>query len=280
MASPKVHRPKLVLIGAGNVATRLGLALYKKGFTITHVYSPGGKSAAVLARKLKAKAVSDLKKIPAGQLFYLVAVKDDALPSIAKQLRVKGIVMHTSGTMPMDVLSSTSLFYGVLYPLQTLSKEKEIDTQNIVFCTEGSGEATLYVINMVARDLSPHVVSMDSAQRKTAHLAAVFASNFSNHCYTIAQQLLAEAKIRPDILQPLIEETAQKLRTLPASAAQTGPAARGDKQVMKQHLALLHEQKHDDWAKLYEEISAGIAATKKKRPQPNGKKLQAKARKR
>jgi predicted short-subunit dehydrogenase-like oxidoreductase (DUF2520 family) len=247
------------------VATRLGIALHEKGFTITHVYSPGGKSAAALAKKVKAKAVSDLKKIPRDVPFYLVAVKDDALVSLAEKLRVKGIVMHTSGTMPMDVLRSTSPFYGVLYPLQTLSKEKEIDTQNIVFCTEGSSPVVQFYIHLIAYDLSPHVVRMNSAQRKAAHLAAVFASNFSNHMFVLAQQLLAEAKLPEDILQPLIEETAHKLRTLPAAEAQTGPATRGDRNVMQQHIEGLRAHGPKDWAELYAQISAGIASAKKKR---------------
>ncbi|HET6990142.1 MAG TPA: DUF2520 domain-containing protein, partial [Bacteroidia bacterium] len=111
--------------------------------------------------------------------------------------------------------------------------------------------------------LSDCVYHLDSRQRQAAHLAAVFANNFTNHIYAIAEDLLNEHKLPFDLIRPLIDETAVKVMDVSPAAAQTGPAIRNDKTVMKTHLALL--KKHPDLKKLYSEFSKGILKRSKRR---------------
>lgn len=249
------------IIGAGNVATQLGLTLYGEGYLINQVYSRNKKNAALLSKKLKAEAITDLKKLSKDSSIYIIAVKDDAIESIAKQLKLKDqIVVHTSGSVSMDVLKKSSKNYGVFYPLQTFSKEKKANFKVIPVCIEANNRSTSTTLEYFAKSISSNVQRVNSEQRKKIHLAAVFACNFSNHMYAIAEQLLSKDKLSLNLLKPLIEETANKIKENKPSKVQTGPASRNDKKTMAAHLKLLSKEK--DLQNIYKLISISIAKTK------------------
>ncbi|TND05897.1 MAG: hypothetical protein FD123_3588 [Bacteroidetes bacterium] len=258
------HLPtQIVVIGAGNVATQLARALHEKGVTIVQVYSRNILRARKLAKSVSAEAINSLQKISPHAGFCLLAVSDDALPGIAKKIKMKnGIVLHTSGTVDMSVLEKSGKRFGVLYPLQTLSVNRKTDLGQVPFSIEASDAKTAKEIRALALRISPKVIALRSEQRRAAHLAAVFACNFANHFYRIAGELLEENKLSFDLLRPLISETAAKVQTLSPAEAQTGPARRGDTRTMKKHLALL--KKHPAWAALYRSISKDIRKGTKK----------------
>ena len=249
------------IIGAGNLATQLGLALYKEGYLIFQVYSRSQKNASVLSKNIKAEAITDLKKLSTDSTIYIIAIKDDAIESVAKQLKLKDkIVVHTSGSLSIEVLKKSSKNYGVFYPLQTFSKEKQSNFKTIPICIEANNSNTSTTLEYFAKSISGNVKKVNSEQRKKIHLAAVFACNFSNHMYAIAERLLAKDKLSLDLLKPLIEETANKIKENKPSKVQTGPAARNDKKTMAAHLKLLSKEK--DLQKIYELISKSIVKTK------------------
>lgn len=253
----------IVLIGAGNVATQLGMALRSEGYFISQVYSRTKKSAEALAKNLKAKPVSDLKKLDPRAAIYIIAVKDDAIEAVAKQLKFKDqIVVHTSGTIPMAVLKNTSKNYGVLYPLQTFSKAKKTALRSTPFCIEGSNKATTTTLLYFAKSVSGNVQKVTSEQRKTIHLAAVFACNFSNHMYAVADLILKKHKLSLDLLKPLIDETAAKIKKASPLEMQTGPAVRGDKKTMAAHIKMLAKEK--ELKSMYALISKNIIKSAKK----------------
>lgn len=234
----------IILIGAGNVASQLGTALSDAGYKISQVYSKTRSSASSLSKKLNATAITDLKKLDLNASVYIIAVKDDAIKEVAKQLKLKDqIVVHTSGSVSMDVLKKSSKNCGVFYPLQTFTKNKKIDFKNVPICIEGNNKSTSTTLQYFAKSISPNVQLVNSEQRKVIHLAAVFACNFSNHMYAIADTILKKNKLSLDILKPLIEETALKIRNTSPALAQTGPAVRDDKKVMKEHLKMLDKNK-------------------------------------
>jgi predicted short-subunit dehydrogenase-like oxidoreductase (DUF2520 family) len=248
---------KIILIGAGNVATQLGLALKVSGYRISQVYSKTKSSAETLSKKLKASAITDLKKVDTEAAIYIIAVKDDAIAEIAKQLKLKDkIVVHTSGSVSMEVLKNVSANYGVLYPLQTFTKDKKINFKTVPLCIEGNNKATSTTLQYFAKSISANVKLVSSEQRKIIHLAAVFACNFSNHMYAIADEILKKNKLSLDLLKPLIEETAQKIKDNSPAKVQTGPAVRGDKKVMEGHIKLLKQ--HKQAKSIYEIVSASI----------------------
>lgn len=248
----------ITLIGAGNVATQLGLALKEAGYRIEQVFGPNKKSAEILAKKLKSIAITDLKKLNDNSAIYIISVKDDAIEKVAKQLKLKkGILVHTSGTVPLSVLKKSAKNIGVFYPLQTISKDKKVDFKEIPICLEANNKNTAEDLKYFAKSISKKVLNVSSSQRQSIHLAAVFACNFSNHMYAIAENLLAKEKLSLDILRPLILETAKKIGTLSPGEAQTGPALRGDKETMNAHLKMLKKDKK--LKNIYKLISDRIA---------------------
>jgi len=253
---------KIILIGAGNVATHLGAALYKHGYLVSQVYSPTRKSAEALAKKLKSSAITDLENLDDDAAIYIIAVKDDAIETVANQLKFKDqVVVHTSGTVPMDVLKNTSKNYGVLYPLQTFSKEKKVNLKTVPVCIEASNAATSTTLQYFAKSFSGNVQKVNSEQRRIIHVAAVFACNFSNHMYAVAEGILKKNKLSLDLLQPLIAETAEKIKHNSPVKMQTGPAVRGDKKTMLAQAKLLSDPENK---KLYQLISKGISHLHKK----------------
>ena len=244
---------KIVLLGAGNVGTHLCRALQnKEGLEIIQWYN---RSLNSLEKELVPFAVTqNLNDIIEADL-YIISVSDTAIPAISKALEGKnGLIAHTAGSIPMEVLGEHQN-HGIFYPLQTFSKQKEVDFNQIPLCLEANQPENLNLLKKVAQSLGGPVHLIDSAQRKALHVAAVFVNNFTNHLYTIGEELCKAHKVPFSVLQPLIAETADKIKHLPPSAAQTGPAARGDQKILKDHLQYLTKESHQ---KLYQLISASI----------------------
>lgn len=248
---------RICLIGAGNLATHLAPALAGKGHRFVQVYSRTVSSAGLLAQVLDCEAVTNPELVRPDADLYICALKDDALRQVLPRIEFgSGLVVHTAGSLPMSILSDFTSRYGVFYPLQSFSKHRSLDLTKVPFFIEAALEKDLNILRDLASSLSDHVVQADSAQRKQMHLAAVFANNFVNYLYSIADDLVREKGIDFKYLLPLIEETAQKVRVLDPVHAQTGPAVRYDRSVMDVHLDALKE--HPDWQLLYEALSRGI----------------------
>jgi predicted short-subunit dehydrogenase-like oxidoreductase (DUF2520 family) len=247
---------RITLIGSGNVATHFGAALKNTGHHIVQVYSPTQHNANLLAYHLGAAAINSLDAIDANTDMFIISVKDDAIEQVAKQLAVHQVLtIHTSGATSLKTISQYNKYSGVIYPLQTFSKTREVDFRKVPLCVEGADHLTLTSLRALAYTLSLSVFDVDTAQRKVLHLAAVFACNFPNNLYAIAQGLLAGHQLDFNLLRPLILETAQKVQhNLPAEV-QTGPAVRRDEKTMEAHTALLDD---DALQLIYKALSQSI----------------------
>jgi predicted short-subunit dehydrogenase-like oxidoreductase (DUF2520 family) len=251
----------IVLVGAGNVATQFGIALYEAGLNIRQVYSRTSVSAVTLAERLHSDPVDDPAAIEPGADLYVIAVVDDAVEKVAGQLDPGDkFLVHTSGALPMEVLEPFARNYGVIYPVQTFSRTRKIDFTNVPVCIESNNLANLEVLNQLVSHVSNDVRAIPSPQRKVLHMAAVFACNFPNFMYAVAGSLLQGAHLDFDLLKPLILETAEKVQEINPEAAQTGPAFRGDQKVMGAHLEMLRRNRplYD----LYKQISKEIGKMK------------------
>ena len=233
---------RIALIGAGNVATHLGKAWQQAGCTVVQVYSRTEQSASELATCLGVPFVTSLDEICTDADIYVVAVKDAVLQELIPAL-VKGreaaLFVHTAGSMPMAVWQGVAPRHGVLYPMQTFSKAREVDFTSVSFFVEANHQADKEALKELAGALSSKVYEATSAQRTYLHMAAVFACNFANHMYTLSARLLEKNGLPFDAMLPLIDETARKVHGLHPHDAQTGPAIRGDENVMGKHLAML-----------------------------------------
>ncbi|SEN95504.1 Predicted oxidoreductase, contains short-chain dehydrogenase (SDR) and DUF2520 domains [bacterium A37T11] len=248
----------VVMVGSGNLATHLGYVISRAGFLFDQIYSRTEEHAQMLADNLGAKkAITDLDEIIRDADFYIIAVKDDAIAEVATALKkVSGVVLHTSGSTDISVLSGSQGGYGVLYPLQTFSKEVPVDFTKIPLIMEFSEANTkTKVMNLVVK-ISPLIYEYNSLQRRCLHLGAVLSCNFTNYLYTIAHQFLGEKEVDFNLLRPLIAETAQKVQEHNPADVQTGPAMRADENIVKEHLELL--EVHPDWKVLYRLLSQGI----------------------
>jgi predicted short-subunit dehydrogenase-like oxidoreductase (DUF2520 family) len=228
-------------IGSGNVATHLAVALKTAGFDIREIYSQTFENADVLAKKVDATAIRRIEDLDTVSDLYLVSVPDSSIKAVAGQLQqVEGIVAHTSGISPMNVLEKMTIF-GVFYPLQTFSKQRQVDISKVPFCIEASSKETMGHLKKVALRLSPSLFEMGSDQRQYLHLAAVLVNNYSNYLYQVAFDLLETINIDHTVLMPLIKETVSKIKTLHPEDAQTGPARRNDAETIDKHLRILKD---------------------------------------
>jgi predicted short-subunit dehydrogenase-like oxidoreductase (DUF2520 family) len=247
---------KIVVIGAGNVGTHFANALSKSGHSIIQVYNRTQKSAQDLVNKLNCSFTDNLKNISTDADLYLFALKDDILQSVIAQIPYNnGIWVHTAGSIFVDIFKDYTDNYGVIYPLQTLSKNRETDFAEIPLFVEGNNKHTENALLCFAKTVSNKVDTADSEKRKYLHLAAVFACNFTNHLYNISTQILDKHNIDWHVLQPLIDETANKLYSISPSEAQTGPAMRNDWNVIERHLSLIE---NPEIREIYEILSNNI----------------------
>jgi predicted short-subunit dehydrogenase-like oxidoreductase (DUF2520 family) len=248
---------RITLIGSGNVATHLGAAFKNAGHHIIQVYSRDIQQAALLAYHVKAVPVDSIAQINADTDVFIIAIKDDAIGHVAQALSsFQKLILHTSGSTGLDVLLKCTSMAGVFYPLQTFSKTKELDFSTVPLCIEAPDAGTIKLIKELAQTVSNHVYEVDSARRQVLHLGAVFACNFPNYLYSIAQQLLAKNNLDFDMIRPLIAETADKVIAHLPSAVQTGPAVRNDIETMNKHLEMLQNEPYAQ--QIYELLSQGI----------------------
>ena len=247
----------IVILGAGNVATHLSIALKKAGFSIKCVYSKTIESAKTLALKVDSHYTNDIIHIPSEADLYIVAVKDEIVEQIIDAIKLEfGIVVHTAGSISIDIFKGKFENYGVFYPVQTFSKSRDINFSNIPICIESNSEILENKLLNLAKCLSNSVHVIDSEKRKMLHLAAVFACNFANHMYSVATEILNQSDIPFDLLKPLIAETAQKAIDSDPQNAQTGPAVRNDQNVIKEHLEMLKD--NPEYEKIYRFVSDSI----------------------
>ena len=247
---------KIVFIGAGNLATRLSLAMQRVGMQIGQVYSHTEASARQLATRLGCPWTNDLSALQEDGDLYVFSLKDTVLSDVISKVKPNnGMWVHTAGSMPMSVFEGYAQRFGVLYPLQTFSKGRNVNFDVIPIFLEANTDKNADYLKNIASALSENVRFMSSEKRRSLHLAAVFACNFTNHIYTLSYKLLENESIPVDVLLPLIDETVSKIHSMPPAAAQTGPAIRYDENVINKHLAMLDDP---DMQAIYRLLSQSI----------------------
>lgn len=232
------ERMKVAVVGTGNVGTQF-------------------------ARIFSTEPISprSLEGLPADADMYIIAVSDSAVKEVAEKMpQVNGIIVHTTGSVGIDALSSVkSKGYGVMYPFQTISKPRTLPPSSIPLLIEASDQNTLKSIEECAREYGfTQIGFADSGKRRKVHLCGTFACNFTNAMIGISQKILSESGIDEKIINPLVEETIEKLRTLPAKEAQTGPAARKDHTTLHSHRSLLDTLGMDKELEIYDIMSEYI----------------------
>ena len=230
----------IVIIGTGNVAAVFGRAFKKAGHSILQVAGRNSAAASELAYELDSVSTNYWIQLDKSADVYIIAVSDSSIISLAKELSLPGkVVAHTAAAVPAEVLKTISNHYGVFYPLQTIRKEMPAIPEIPVFF-DGSDDATKAVLEKLARSIAgDKVMYAGNEDRVKLHVAAVFVSNFTNYLYSLAEEYCRRENLDFSLLQPIIEETALRIRAVSPHEVQTGPAIRHDAETINKHLALL-----------------------------------------
>ncbi|MFK5958849.1 MAG: DUF2520 domain-containing protein [Lutibacter sp.] len=243
---------KVVILGGGNVAFHLTNQLLKNtSVNLVQVYNRTIKNIKYLEKQISiTNKLKELKDVD----IYIISVSDNAIAPLSKKLDFKNkLVVHTSGSVNITEIKSISN-KGVFYPLQTFSTAKNIHFSEIPICIEASTKKDLELLETLAKSISKKVYHINSNQRKSLHVAAVFVNNFVNHLYHIGNDICDKNNIPFEILQPLIKETSEKIKTLKPSVAQTGPAKRNDTTTIKDHLDILTKNQQEIYTLLTQSI--------------------------
>ncbi len=254
---------KISIIGAGNVANHIAYACSGMGLQLMEVYARKHEAAEALAKPYGAKAIHSLDELSTEVDAVFLAISDDALKEVAQHLKdFPKPLIHLAASVSIEVLQSNAHASGVFYPLQTLNKDALFSWKGIPCFIEASTAVLKDDLMDLAQRLQMIPYQLNSAQRLNLHIAAVFASNFSNAMYCIADDLLKQEGIPLEVLKPLIKQTADKMQRMSPQEAQTGPAKRGDVLTLQKHLEALAEQ--PAYQALYQMLSEEIQKKAKK----------------
>lgn len=231
---------QIVIFGCGNVATYFAERFTQLNHTIIQVYHPEASKAGAFASVYGAESINDLSLVNQQADIYFIAVKDSFIETIANHLSISnGIVMHTSGAVPLEVMSNHARA-AVFYPLQTFTKGIQTANHNFPVLIESKQKEDELYLSSLAELMGNTVHFMHSEQRKEVHLAAVFAANFANHCIKIGYDLMQQNNHEAAMLLPLIRESIHKLNFISPGKAQTGPAIRHDDITIEKHISMLN----------------------------------------
>ena len=227
------------------------------GFRIAQVYGRNQGEARKISDEVNSKFTYDPKRVISDADLYIIAITESAIRDVLEEIPISNkLIVHTAGSVPMDILKEYSNNFGVLYPLQTFSKQDIINFRDIPFCIEANSPENLEILVSFAKSISRDVRKVNSDERKIIHLAAVFACNFPNFLFTIADDILKKEGIGFDILLPLIKKTTEKIYSSSPGDVQTGPAKRKDMETVKKHMTLLED--NPDYNEIYKLLSEAI----------------------
>lgn len=243
------------MVGAGNVSTHLCRALTAAGLKVAGICSRSVDSARRIQEELGIEALQGISQIPIDADLVIISTTDAAVATVASELPpIRGVVAHTSGSVPIGSLAPHART-AVLYPLQTFSKDCDVQIDKVPFFTEASDSESLQLIDAVAKLMSENVSHADSEIRRHLHLAGVLSCNFPVYLLEITRRVLAEVGLPLTTVQPLVEATMAKAFALGPLDAMTGPARRGDIKVIERQAAMLE---NEDERQLYELVSKAI----------------------
>jgi predicted short-subunit dehydrogenase-like oxidoreductase (DUF2520 family) len=248
---------KIAILGAGNVGYQLAWHLNNTGHQVVQVFSRHLPAAKFLGNLMDIPCTDKMEEITKDADVYLLTVNDDSIEQLTPQLHLGDkVIVHTSGTVPMNVLEKVSTNYGIFYPLQTLSRNVSVNFDVIPICLNASNEFTKNILKELASTLSNKIVEVDDEKRLAIHIAAVFANNFTNHLFSVSQMILEKTGLSFEIMKPLINETVRKIQNHDPLNVQTGPAIRHDDHTIERHLKFLEEDGR--FAPLYKILSDDI----------------------
>ena len=246
------------IIGTGNMAHFLAGELSAAGHNLIGIWGRNTIAANKIAIQYSTLVYSSLQDIKDKEgHFCFMAVKDTAITEIAAQLSFKHTTLiHTAGASSLQLLGKQTIHSGIFWPVYSILGDNLKAIKNIPVAIQGNKPQVENDILDIAKSITDKAFIANDVQRAHLHLAAVFANNFSNHLMAVAQEICMKQHLSFDYLQPIVEQTFERLKTEPAKNLQTGPAIRDDKMTMQKHIDLL--KSNTEWALIYQSLSNSI----------------------
>jgi len=255
------NRLRIILIGSGNVGFHLGKKLTSVGIKIEQVFSRKKSKAKRLAKVCNSTFTNSFSEVSKNGDLYILAVPDSAIEKVAdnlsKNISPQKLVVHTSGATPSTILKPYFKQYGIFYPLQTFSINREVDFEKIPICVDANLKKNRLLLENLAKRIANNIYQINDKQRAILHVAAVFVNNFSNNLFTIGEQITKEENLPFEILKPLIQESVEKIKNHSPLDMQTGPAIRGDETTIEKHLEYL-KKKFPQFVEVYQTMTQSI----------------------
>ncbi len=246
-------------VGAGRVADVLSKQLFARGFNIAGFVSTNRDNGEKIASAVNATWSTSLEFNDKVDLI-IVAVSDRSLQKVLSGIFCSPdtMVVHTAGSYGLEVFENTAVsLKGVLYPLQTFSRERNISFEKLPFLIESPDEEGYLIMEELIEGLGSISYRMDLESRRLYHLAAVFACNFTNYMLTSGKRIVSLKYLPFGLLKPLVEETVNKAFELGPEKSQTGPGIRKDINTLNKHMDLLSFDL--ELKQLYERITGSIS---------------------
>ncbi|MDR2835572.1 MAG: DUF2520 domain-containing protein [Bacteroidales bacterium] len=251
---------KIAIIGAGNVASHFVEKIKNTDIQILQICNRHINKAKKLANIVNAEAIDNFEQILPNADIYFFMLSDSGIVEIIDKIKSqKGIFVHTSGTLSKDIFKNHTNNYGVFYPFQTFSEKDKLNFNDLPILLDTSNKYTSEILEKFAQNLKCKVYNIDEKQRQIIHLSGIFASNFANHCVFLGEQILKNENIDIDIIQPLLKQSFNKIFSIGAKKAQTGPAYRNDEIIIEKHLKMLENNRN--LSEIYKILSKSIQKT-------------------
>lgn len=249
---------RIGLIGSGNVATALGRAWLEHGIEIVACYN---RKQSPLSWNSDLQPLASPRDLPSTLDAILVATSDDSVLEIIANLPVGPLVVHFSGSLPLPSRPG-----GAIWPIQSIRKENHSVDSTFPLVLNATDDASQHLLMPFAQKIASQLHSLSDTERKAAHLAAVFASNFSNHSLSIAQALATKSRLPWSTFEPLIQTILEQGMLGASFDQQTGPALRHEEHVVQAHREALNS--NPEWLSVYEAMTASIQGMHTQ-PMPN-----------
>lgn len=255
---------KIAIIGLGRLGSQLAVRIGACGLQLVEILNRSAQKGTEIAKKTDARLISRIEDLSKNLDLYILAVPDDQIVQVArslgKLLPKNALVVHTSGATPGSVLAPYFSNFGVFYPLQTFSAQTKADFTKIPILFDAVDAGSLTGLEKIAKLIGGESFHLGDEERKSLHVAAVFANNFTNHLVEIAYQILENHNIPFQLIRPLLEETVKKALANRPASVQTGPAIRNDIKTIQSHLDFLANE-NDHWREIYCLLTKSIQQT-------------------
>lgn len=247
------------LIGSGNMAWFLASRMQSGGHTCVGIWGRNAGATMALAREYNLPLLQSLADIHDGPDACLLAVSDSAIEEVAAGLSFNATVLiHHSGSAAAGILGK-SLLQGIVWPVYSILKKEIPLHRNFPCVWEANTKNARRVVQEVCVAISGIQYEAALGQRQWMHLTAVMGNNFTNYLLGMCADICTQHQLPFNLLQPILQQTLDRINTAHPRDVQTGPARRNDLTTIRTQMDMLQDNPH--WQSVYFALTDAIKNT-------------------